>query len=180
MAATLEDLDENTTKELALLARQLSDDPKTRPQFLKLMKQARPDTPVPELEIDERIAAVQSKSDEEISKLQAKLAEREMRDELNKRRQALKDKGLAQSDEDVAAIEALMLKDGITNHETAGEFLKYQRIAAPPTPPSYDRNFMNQSAQDLLKPYWKNPSNAARASAADALKDIRTGKVRLA
>lgn len=178
--ATLEDLDEPTRNELALLARDLSDNPETRTQFLKLMKKARPNTPVPELEISEQIQGATKEANDRIASLEAKLAEKDMRAELERRRQALKEEGLARSDEDVAAIEALMLKDGISNHKTAAEFMRFQRESAPPTPPNYDRSFLNRDNKSVLEKFWKDPRAASREVAADAFKDIRSGKVRLA
>jgi len=67
-------LDENTEKELAALALQLSSNPKTRKQFLKLTKEAMPNTPIPEIDVDnqieERVAAVRKESDERLKKIE--------------------------------------------------------------------------------------------------------------
>jgi hypothetical protein len=178
--ATLEDLNEDTIKELALLGRELSENPKTRRRFLQLTKEARPETPVPELELDERISAATKSADDRVAALEARLAEKDMRSELERRRQALKENGVARTDDDIEAIEKIMLEKNIANHETAADYWRLQRESAPPTPPNYDRNFIDSTARDALKKYWKNPNQAAREDAAQALKDLRSGKVRLA
>ena len=51
---SLEDLSYEARDELALLARQLAENPKTRKAFLRLTKEAKPDMPIPELEIPRR------------------------------------------------------------------------------------------------------------------------------
>ena len=50
--ATLEDLAPEARDELALLARELSDNPVTRKGFLGMVKTVRPNMPVPELEME--------------------------------------------------------------------------------------------------------------------------------
>jgi hypothetical protein len=171
--ATLEDLPSEARDELALLARELSDSPDTRKEFLRLARMKRPTMPVPELELDDRLTQVTSTSDAKIAALEAKLAEKDMRAELDRRRQAIKEKGLAKSDDDVQAIEKLMLEKGITNHDTAAEYHKWMSETAAPTPPAYNRNFMDPNTRRDLTPYWKNPVTAARDEAAKALTELR-------
>ena len=50
---SLEDLSLEDRDQLALLAKQLAENPATRKQMLQLTKQVRPDMPIPELEIEE-------------------------------------------------------------------------------------------------------------------------------
>ena len=50
---SLEDLSLEQRDELAALAKTLADNPQTRKDFLRLTKTARPDVPIPELDIDE-------------------------------------------------------------------------------------------------------------------------------
>ena len=171
--ATLEDLDSGQRDELALLAHELSSSPETRKEFLKLAKSKRPNLPVPELELDERLTQATSTADAKIAALEAKLAEKDMRAELERRRQTIKQKGLAKDDEEVTAIEKLMLEKGITNHDTAAEYHKWMSQTAAPTPPAYNRNVFDPSTRRDLNPYWKNPVTAARDEAAKALTELR-------
>jgi hypothetical protein len=172
MAATLEDLGQDQINELALLARELSDNPDTRPDFLRGMKKIRPGTPVPELELDDRLAAARKENTDALAALQNKLAERDLRDELTRRRTAIKtERNL--SDTDVEAIEKVMLDKGIQNHEAAADYWDWMRQAAKPTPAAYDRSFLNKENRTVLSDYWKNPAAAARANAADAINDFK-------
>lgn len=171
--ATLEDLGSDARDELALLARELSDSPETRKEFLRLAKMKRPNMPVPELDLDERMNQVTNTSDAKLAALEAKLAEKDMRAELERRRRSLKEKGLAKDDEDVTAIEKLMLEKGITSHDTAAEYHKWMSQSATPTPPTYNRNVFDPNTRRDLNPYWKNPVTAARDEAAKALTELR-------
>lgn len=171
--ATLEDLPQETRDELALLARDLSESPETRKDFLRLAKMKRPNMPVPELEIDERIAKTETEAATRIQQLENKLSERDMRDELQRRRNLLLAEGKAANSEEVEAIEKLMLEKGITSHETAADYHKWMQQAATPTPARYNRNVLDASAKDTLNKYWKNPVTAAREQAANALDEIR-------
>lgn len=171
--ATLEDLSNESRDELALLARELSENKETRKDFLKLVKSTRPNLPVPELEMDERLQQTETATTARVQQLEGKLAERDMRDELQRRRQALKDKGIAKSDEDISAIEKVMLDKGIQNHETAADYWKWMSQSAAPTPTGYNRNVLDEGVKGTLSKYWKNPVTAARDEAAKALNELR-------
>lgn len=171
--ATLEDLAPEARDELALLARELSDNPETRKSFLGLTRKVRPNIPVPELELDERLSKAEQASAAQIEALQNKLAEKEMREELARRRQKLIAEGKAQSEEDIARIEKLMLEKGISNHETAADYDAWMSQAATPTPQSYNRNVLDPNTRKGLVDYWKNPVGAARDAAARALDEFR-------
>jgi hypothetical protein len=50
---SLEDLTPEARDELALLAKQLSENPETRKDFLRQVKKVKPEMPIPELEIED-------------------------------------------------------------------------------------------------------------------------------
>lgn len=167
---SLEDLSLEARDELALLARQLSENPTTRKQFLKLTKQARPDMPIPELEIEEYTRVAVDRSEERVSQLESQLRERDAISELGKRRDRLMKKGLIDREEDVEEVEKVMLEKGITNHESAAEYWRWMKESAAPTPSGYNPNVISKF--DLSK-YWKNPVMGARDEAAKALNELR-------
>jgi len=167
---SLEDLSLEARDELALLARQLSENPATRKQFLKLTKQARPDMPIPELEIEEYTRVAVDRSEERVSQLESQLRERDAISELGKRRDRLMKKGLIDREEDVEEVEKVMLEKGITNHESAAEYWRWMKESAAPTPSGYNPNVISKF--DLSK-YWKNPVMGARDEAAKALNELR-------
>ena len=171
--ASLEDLPQGTRDELALLARELSDNPATRKKFLALTREIKPDMPMPELDIENRISAIEASANDRVSKLEGQLSEEAMRKELQRRRDALKASGKASSDEDIEAIEKLMLEKGIQSHETAADYFDWMKQAAKPSPVAYNRNVIDPGAKTQLSPYWKNPVNAARDEAQRAFTDFR-------
>jgi chromosome segregation ATPase len=167
--ASLENVSSDARDELAALAQQLAEHPETRKEFLRMTKKVKPDLPIPELEIEEYTTKAVSASQKRVEDLEAKLRERDAREELEKRRQNLIKKGLAQ-EEDIEAVEKIMLERGIQNHETAAEYHTWMKRAAEPTPSQYNPNTLKKF--DLSK-YWKNPAGAAREEAAKALQDLR-------
>lgn len=167
--ASLENVSPDARDELAALAQQLAEHPETRKEFLRMTKKVKPDLPIPELEIEEYTTKAVSASQKKVEELEAKLREREAKEELEKRRQNLIKKGLAQ-EEDIEAVEKIMLERGIQNHETAAEYHAWMKRAAEPTPSQYNPNTLKKF--DLSK-YWKNPAGAAREEAAKALQDLR-------
>lgn len=174
--ATLEDLDAPARDQLALLARELSDNPETRKGFLGLARKINPNMPAPELDLDARMDAVVKAADERVAKIEGTLIERDMRAELDRRRQDLIKNGKAANLDDVMAIEKIMIDKKISDHDSGADYWNWMNQAATPTPPSYDRQFMNKTAQDTLKGYWKNPAQAARTNAAAAFDEIRRGR----
>ncbi|UOF82409.1 UNVERIFIED_CONTAM: hypothetical protein [Bacteriophage sp.] len=167
---SLEDLSLEARDELALLARQLAENPATRKDFLRLTKKNRPDMPIPELEIEEASTKHYERAEARVQQLEAKLRERDAVEELNKRRNKLMSKGLIQNENEIEEVEKVMLEKGITNHEAAAEYWQWMKQSAAPTPTGYQGNTMNKF--DLSK-YWKNPVTAARDEASKALTELR-------
>jgi len=167
---SLENLSLEAQAELAALAKSLAEDPKTRKQFLQLTKQVRPDVPIPEIEIEERTNAVLDSANKRVESLEAKLRAKDAKEELERRRNNLRSKQLAESDEDIADIEKLMIEKGIANHETAAEYHSWMKQAAAPTPSQFPQPVMSRfNTQD----YMKNPVGAARDAAHAALAEFR-------
>lgn len=171
--ASLEDLSLDARDELALLARQLAENPATRKEFLRLTKKAKPDIPIPELEIEDSMYQHAQASNARVEQLEAKLREKEALDELSRRRNALLKKGKVSDESEIEQIEKIMLEKGITDHETAADYHKWMREQAAPTPTSFTRNVMDTTARSTLSSFWKNPQVAARDEASKALMELR-------
>lgn len=167
---SLEDLTPEARDELAQLARQLAENPNTRKDFLRLTKKAKPDMPIPELEIEEATNAATAKMQNELESLRNQMREKDAIEELNRRRNKLKEKGLIQSDEDIEQVEKVMLDKGITNHEAAAEYWSFMKQAATPTPTGYNPSAIKGFNLDQ---FWKNPTQGARNEAAAALNELR-------
>jgi len=167
---SLEDLTPEARDELALLAKQLSENPETRKDFLRQVKKVKPEMPIPELEIEDYTRNAVDKANDRVAQLEAKLRERDAMDELNSRRNKLKAKGLIDTDDQIEEVEKVMLEKGITNHEAAAEYWRWMQQSAAPTPTGYNPSAINKF--DLSK-YWRNPVAGARDEAAKALNELR-------
>jgi GH35 family endo-1,4-beta-xylanase len=166
---SLENYSLEARDELAGLAQQLAENPATRKDFLRLTQKIKPDLPIPELDIERYTNEAVSAAEKRVLELESKLKNRELVEELDGRRNALIKKNLAKED-DIPAIEKLMLERGITNHETAAEYHDWMKQAATPTPSGYNPSPMNKFS---LNDYWKNPQTAARNEALKAINDLR-------
>ena len=167
---SLENLSPEAQAELAALARSLAENPTTRKQFLQLTKQVRPDVPIPEIEIEERTNSVLAEANKKVESLEQKLRQKEAKEELEKRRMALIKKNLVDSEEDITAVEKLMVEKGIANHETAAEYHQWMKQAAAPTPSQFPQPVMSKFN---TKDFMKNPVGAARDAAHAALQEFR-------
>ena len=116
---SLENYSPEAIEELAALSKRLSENPKTRKSFLRLAKEVNPDIPMPELEMEEMINEHTNAAEKRVADLENQLRAQQVRDELNRRRNKLKESGFAQTDDDILEIEKLMTEKGIANHETA-------------------------------------------------------------
>ena len=134
---SLEDISLEQRDELALLMKELAENPSTRKEALRLTKRLRPNLPIPELEIEDYTEQKVSAAEDRVMQLEAKLKEKEALEELQKRRDKLIKKGLASSDDDIQQIEKIMLEKNISNHETAAEYFDWMKQAAVPTPSGY-------------------------------------------
>ena len=167
---SLEDLSFEQRDQMAALMRELSDNPATRKDVLRLTKKIKPDLVIPELEIEDKTTSY-------IEKLEAKLSEREAKDreqeavrDLENRRMKLMKKGLIKDESEIEEVEKVMLEKGITNHEAAAEYWQWMKQSAAPTPSGYNPSAVGKF--DLGK-YYKNPVGAAREEAAKALNELR-------
>ena len=98
---SLEDLSFEQRDQMAALMRELSDNPQTRKDVLRLTKKIKPDLVIPELEIEDKTTSY-------IEKLEAKLSEREAKDreqealrDLESRRSKLMKKGLIKDESEI-------------------------------------------------------------------------------
>ena len=167
---SLENLSIDARDELAALAQQLAENPSTRKEFLRMTKKVKPDLPIPELEIEESTNKALSMAEQRVQSLENKLREKDALDDLQRRRNAIKAKGLVNTEDDIKEVEKIMLDRGITNHETAAEYHQWMKQSATPTPSGYNPQIIQK--MDLNK-YWKNPVTAARNEAVSALQELR-------
>jgi hypothetical protein len=171
---SLEDLTPDARDELALLARELAENPQTREQFLRLTKAARPSVSIDSIDLKDEVSRVVEEANSRVSQMENKLRERDALDDLKERRRNLLQSGKAKSKDDIEKIERLMLEKGIQNHETAADYFDWMNKAATPTPSKqFNQNVLDESARGILSKFWKNPAGAARDEASKALMEMR-------
>ena len=167
---SLENYTPEQLQELAALTKTLAETPETRKEFLRLTKKVNPNMPIPELEVEETTARFAQTYEEKIAAMEAKLAEKDAREALASKRNALKESGKAKTQEDIAEIEKVMLEKGITNHEAAADYWKWMKESAQPTPSAFGQNALKNFDPT---PFMKNPRDAARTEAMKAFEELR-------
>jgi hypothetical protein len=167
---SLENYSPEQVNELAALALDLSNNPKTRKSLLRLTKEVRPDLVTPELEIEDYTEKKVSQANQRVEDLEAKLREKELKENLKEKRDALLKKGLIDNESDIEEVEKVMLENKIADHETAAQYWQWMKQAAAPTPTGYNPNPV---AKFDLGKYYKNPQQAARDEASKALSELR-------
>lgn len=167
---SLENLSLEQRDELALLAKELAENPNTRKDMLRMTKRLRPDLPVPELEIEDYTEKRVNQANDRVAELERKLAEKDAHANLQAKRDNLVKKGLIDNEADIAEVEKVMLENKIADHETAAQYWQWMKQAAAPTPTGYNPNPV---AKFDLGKYYKNPTGAARDEAAKALSELR-------
>ena len=172
---SLEDLSFEQRDELAMLAKQLADNPETRENFLRLTKQVKPDLTIPELALKDDLARQLKVSQDSYQKLEAKFKQKEQMENLQELRNRLVEDGKA-SKADIPEIEKLMVERQINDHETAADYFRWMNQAATPTSDAsmgYNPNVMKKFN---LESFMKNPIQGARNEAASALADLQKNR----
>jgi hypothetical protein len=176
MPVSLEGMTAEAIADLAALAKGLADDPKTRPYLLNMMKARDPSLSIPEVDIPLAIAAQTKPQFEKLAKMEREIQEREIKQNIKDRRQALmKDKGLGEKE--VAEVEKMMVEKGISNHDTAADFYLSQRSAAQPTPSTFSQPSIPKPD---LKKMGMNINQWSRNEATEAITDIIKNRGRAA
>jgi hypothetical protein len=170
---SLEDMSFEQRDQLALLMRELSDNPATRKDVLRLTKQIKPDLVIPELDIENTTKSYVDKLEQRLMERDAKDREQDAVRDLEARRSKLMKKGFVQNEDDIHEVEKIMLEKGITNHESAAEYWQWMKQSATPTPTGYNPSAVSKF--DLGK-YYKNPVGAARDEASKALQELRQNR----
>jgi hypothetical protein len=167
---SLENLSLEARDELASLMQTLAESPDTREDILRLTKKVKPGLNIPEIDLKDSTNLALQQVRQENEQIRAELKSRDAQAALENRRKNLMKKGLASSEDEVEAIEKIMIEKGIPNHETAAEYHQFMKQAAKPTPTGYNPSAVRQF--DLGK-FWKDPRGAAQQEAVKAFADLR-------
>ena len=133
MPTRIDGLSDETRDELAQLAQGLANNPKTRKGFLGLIKEASPQTPIPEIDEVRAVNAEIEKRDKKIADLESKFENHVFGQQLAQTKNTVRDKyGL--SDEEMKKLEERMGKKELpADYEWAARLHKQETEAATPT-----------------------------------------------
>lgn len=174
MEISLEGLSVEQITGLATLAKGLGDNPKTRKDFMRLVKAGNPDLSIPEVDLPDEIM---SRIDAEAKKreaLEAQLLEASVREQVRERREELK-RAKSLSDEQIGEVEKLMVEKGIGNHDTAADFYLSQRKMAEPTPSFAAPKKLEIPALDQIRK-GASMREIMETAAHQAIDDLKSGR----
>lgn len=163
--------------ELAALAKKLSNDPATRKDFLRLVKKHNPAQPIPELDVEDRIAALAQPHINELNKMKLERLKEKTEGNIEKARSALKEQGFTK--DDIAAVEKLMVEKQIPSHDTAASYFKMEKQTATPTPSSLQTGVNTLPIDRKAIKEAGGIRNWSRIEAHKAADDIIKGRVKI-
>ncbi len=179
--ASLEGLTPEQIEEAADMYRSIVTNPKTREAALRASRVVNPSLTIPDLDLKDAAMHEFKTRDEKIAAQDMKILAMESERRIERQRLALKEKGFEQTDVD--AIEKLMVDRQIPNYDTAAEFYANSKKLAEPTPdPHRDpapRQFQMPDMLGAAKGGRQSLNRTARDTAATALDEIRSGRVKL-
>lgn len=182
MADSLEDYTPEQIAQMASTYQAILNDPATREIGLRVTKKVNPKLSIPEIDLKDATHGALKERDSKIEALENQMRERDARDRIERERQALRSDGLTQ--DDVDAIEKIMMDEHIPSYQTAAKYYKAQRQVSVPTPETYRGSGAGSYSlpEDPMKAL-KGGKNALRSyalnSASEALNDLRSGRIKL-
>lgn len=167
MPRLIDNLSTDVRDDLAELAMKLAANQDTRKPFLNAVKKVDPNRRFPSQEVED--LREELKADREAEK-EARKLERE-REETERRLEAQR-KGLLRkfSEEQVAEIESVMTKYGISDYEAGADLYQARKPAPPPTSPSATWEF------PTLEGLLDDPTKAARNEAHRVITELKQGR----
>lgn len=173
---SLEQYSPEQLQEFGKLYAALTSDPHTREFTLRATKKVSPNVPIPEIDLQDRMNASLKPLADKNAALEARLVERDVRDRIESKRGSLRKQGL--SDDQIEAIEKVMVEKKIPDHDTAAEFYKLQQQTAAPTPANYTMPTLPLPKKEELKAAG-GYKRFFTQDAHKAIDDIRQGRVKL-
>jgi hypothetical protein len=171
MPTALPNLTDETRDELAQMALQLGNNPKTRKKLLGLVKEMAPDTPIPEIDEVNAVNAEIAKRDEAIAKLQGEFNDYRLGNDMAARKKNVSERyGL--SAEEMQKIEERMGKKELpTDYEWAARLHKQESEVAAPT--NYGSSGFGPFEMPAVEGLMENEQNWSLKTAHSLIDDIQ-------
>lgn len=178
---TLEDMSAEEIAALADMQNQLMNNPETRSTMLRLMKRQNPALAIPEIELADQANHAFKGVNDRLDKMQLDQLERDTKARVERERGRLASQGM--SEDDITAIEKVMVDEQIPNYATAAKYYQQSRQLAAPTPSTEtERNGRFELPADPLKAA-KGGRNGlkefGRSEANAAMNDLLAGRIKL-
>ncbi len=148
--------------------------PDTRKDFLSLVKKSNPSLAIPEIDARSAVESELAKEREARQALEAKFAEKEAKENVERQRKAVQEK-YNFNDDDMTQVEKIMLDEKIPSYDFAARYLKSSRQVADTTY-NHTAYKTNQLPSDEV---WKDGfgnqgklNQIARSEAQKALSEI--------
>jgi len=159
----------------------INKNPKTRETTLRMLKEANPSLSIPEIDAKDAVLGELKTERDKREELERKFLEREARDNVRERREAIR-KAYKLTDEDVVNVEKMMVDEKEVNltHDMAARLYVAQRTSATPTPASFMPPTYQMPEKDVWGGAIGNPAKLnkiAMDQAYEAWGEITSGKV---
>lgn len=158
---------------LAALADSVMSNPKTRLPFQRALKQANPHISVPELEIEDRIAAVAKPHIDKVAELEAREAQRNAQSAANVLFENLRDEGVVKSRKAFEELVKYAAEKGFnTNEQGLRMAASHRADELTPAEPTPHPGAIDLSQREQNKDLLSNPQGWARNTATQAIDEL--------
>lgn len=171
---SLEGKSQDEVASLAALSNALLADPKTRTAFQRLVKTVNPKLSLPEVELEDRVAAAIKPVADKNAALEADLAQRKQIDAANALFEGLRDSGVVSSRADFTELVKFAAKEGFQTNDAGLKLASAHRKASttPATPTPSNMGLDNLRPGEADKSIMKNPITWARDTARAAVDEL--------
>jgi hypothetical protein len=167
---------------LAVLSSSLLADPKSATKFKRLLKEANPNLSMPEVEIEDQLAARDAAHKKEMDELRGESAQRKAIDQANALYEAVRDKGACSTRDSFNKLVKYASDHGFQTSEAgllmAASHFRAENEAAEPNGGLPQAGFELNGNTETSKDFMKDPRGTALKVADAALKELAKDRAR--
>lgn len=159
---------------LAELADSVMSNPKTRTPFQRILKAANPGISVPEIEIEDRVAAATKPHVDKLAQLEARDAQRDAEQAANVLYEGLRDDRVVKNRKDFSELVTYAAEKGFSTAEAGLRMASQHRAAeqTPAEPTPQTAGMVDLSQREQHKDLLSNPQGWARNTANAAIDEL--------